>query len=122
MNDKRIDIIVTLQFEAFHSWPQAPEQCKFLRSFHRHVLHIKCWKEVSGGDREIEIIGFKTSIVKYLESRFPAHDFGTLSCEQIALLILETFNLSRCEVLEDNENGATISVTGKLKQAELGRA
>jgi hypothetical protein len=41
---------------------------------------------------------------------FVVHEFGAKSCEMIAIELINEFNLSRCEVNEDNENGAIVTV------------
>ena len=103
------EIVVRLQYEATHSWPECPiEAVKFLKDPHRHIFHIKAYKDVSHSDREIEIIIFKREIMFHLDMNFKG-DFGTRSCEDIALYLINEFSLSSCEVLEDGENGARVT-------------
>jgi hypothetical protein len=101
-------VVVTLQFEGLHYWPKAPTEVGFLRSPHRHVFHIKCWKEVTHGDREIEIITLKQTITGGLNSLFPGGNMLTNSCEQLAATLIRGYGLHACEVLEDGENGAYV--------------
>lgn len=111
-------IVITLRFEGFHCWPEAPKEVDFLAHRHRHIFHIKCEVEVSHNDRDIEIILFKREVVDYLirnygqtnnlETRTTWLEFGRMSCEDIAQDLIEAFNLSSCEVLEDGENGAKL--------------
>ncbi len=104
----RKEIVVRLQYEGFHCWPDAPLQCRFLVDRHRHVFHIECWKEVTENDREIEFIGFRHRIEQRL---YPfVHEFGKMSCEDIAEMLIKEFQLSRCGVFEDGENGAFLTV------------
>ena len=120
MIDMKVRIVVTLQVQGLHKWPDAinfPEVA-FLADLHRHVFHITCKKEVSHCDREIEIIMFKNKIIKYLNEKYTTEwrtvfdantlEFGDISCEDIAKDLLDVFGLEYCSVLEDNENGAEI--------------
>ncbi len=117
----KTNIIVKLQVEGFHCWPDAktvvPEMA-FLSDRHRHIFHIECRKEVTHDDRDIEIILFKRSILQYLKSNYSDPkkvlticEFGPKSCEMLASELLKEFNLDYCSVLEDNENGAEIFYT-----------
>ncbi len=100
-------IVVTFQFEGIHSWPECPiEEVKFLRDPHRHIFHVKATKEVSHNDRDVEIIMLKRGMEEYVGNKFPAGDLNTMSCEDLAELFINAFELSSCEVLEDGENGA----------------
>lgn len=108
-------VVVTLQVEGFHKWPGAFDLVSFLRQRHRHIFHIKCIKEVTDADREIEIICFKRQIQDHMRLRWGGEEycdpceFGEMSCEMIAVCLLETFILSSCEVLEDGENGGLVT-------------
>jgi len=110
----KIGIIVGLQVEGVHCWPNCPlEQVSFLRTPHRHIFHIEAKKEVKHDDRDVEIIDFKRSIKHYLETRYVRDypgvcEFGSMSCEMIARELTEVFELYYCSVLEDNENGAEV--------------
>ena len=100
----KIYIVVKLQHEAVHSWPGCNiEEVSFLKYPHRHIFHITCKKKVQHGDRQVEIIMLKRELEKYLNE--VGKDFYYRSCEQVAILLLEYFKLSYCQVLEDNENG-----------------
>ncbi len=107
---ERMLVVSTLQFEAIHCWPGAPDFCEFLRFPHRHVFHIRCERAVSHDDRDVEIIQLKRSVSRFLQDQFPfpQRDMGTTSCEQLARMLADYFLLTRCEVLEDGENGAVI--------------
>lgn len=118
------NIIVKLQVEGIHKWPNAPDGVGFLRYDHRHVFYIICKKIVSHLDRDIEIIEFKREITNYLSrqyfnSRINCLFFGSKSCEMIAMELVANFDLSYCSVLEDNENGA--EVTAPLSIEEISK-
>jgi hypothetical protein len=113
----KINIVVTLQVEGVHNWPECPiEEVNFLKQLHRHLFKIKCKKEVSHDDRDVEIIQLKRKIQYHLKTEYGIGyeglngcHFGRMSCEQIALELVRTFDLNYCEVLEDGENGAEIT-------------
>jgi len=75
-------IIVKLQVEGFHYWPEAFEKVSYLKELHRHIFHIECHKNVSHADREIEIIEFKRSILMYLYDQFSS--FSGQPCYEFA--------------------------------------
>lgn len=115
----RTAIVVTLQFEGFHNWADARNLLPivgFLADRHRHVFHVKAEKLVQHDDRDVEIIMFKTRLLKYLKETYPSNTYpflngielGSKSCEMIAAELLNEFDLTRCEVLEDGENGAVV--------------
>ena len=102
-------IEVHLDVEAVHNWPNCdiPEVIYLLQE-HRHTFKIACRKEVTHGDRDIEFIKFKHTIQDYIYAMwwsglYRCHDFGSMSCEQIATKLLEQFKLCRCSVSEDGE-------------------
>lgn len=104
-------IVVKLQFEALHNWPNCDViGAEFLKFPHRHMFHVKAVKEVSHNDRDIEIIVFKRSILNFLDGLGSningSKDLGPRSCEDLAETLINEFDLYSCEVLEDNENGA----------------
>ena len=98
-------VYCTLQYEALHNWPTCDiDEVDFLKYPHRHMFHIKAFKKVDHDDRDIEFIVLKRKIARYLGEKYN-HDFGPMSCEMIARELIDTFNLSACDVSEDNENG-----------------
>jgi hypothetical protein len=115
MNDKDTYIVVKLQVEGLHNWPEArtiiPEM-GFLADIHRHIFHIKIAKIVSHNERDIEIILFKRGVTEWLQTTFAKNgtvcNFGPRSCETIANLIMDEFQCESVEVLEDNENGSIV--------------
>ena len=106
-------IIVKLEYEALHCWPQVVDmlpnlpEIHFLQYPHRHIFHIKLEKVVTHADRDIEIILFKREVLKYLQDRFNG-DLKNWSCEMLATHLLNKFDCHSVEVLEDNENGARV--------------
>ena len=105
-------IISRLQVEGVHQWSKCPhEEVKFLRDAHRHIFWIECEREVFHDDRDVEFIMFKREITKYLVDKYNDGEclkFNNMSCEMIAKELLVKFNLERCSVFEDNENGAVV--------------
>lgn len=103
------EVWCTLQFEGIHCWPECPfEEVAYLRSPHRHMFHIKAWKEVFHDDRDVEFIMLKHVMLAYLDGRFPNRNMGRTSCEMLARELIEKFDLKACEVSEDGENGAIL--------------
>lgn len=110
-NKYKQSVACTLQFEALHAWPECDiEEVSFLRHPHRHIFHIKAYKEVVHGDRDCEFIVLKRRISEYLKETYPTHDFGRQSCEMIAMEIAEKFKCYRVEIFEDGENGGVVEL------------
>ena len=107
-------IIVNLQIEGIHSWPNCPiPEVSYLKFPHRHIFHVKCTKNVSHDDRDIEIIQLKHKLTEYLVSKYFKQEFNCLffsnrSCEMLSEELLTTFDLDYCSFLEDGENGAEV--------------
>jgi hypothetical protein len=114
----KTNVVVKLQFEGIHSWPQVVEHHElesvhFLAALHRHIFYVTAKKTVSHADRDVEIIMLKRNIQSYLHRRYFTENANALflknaSCEMIAEELLKYFGLDYCEVLEDNENGAEV--------------
>ena len=111
------NIIVKLQVEGTHNWPDATDgagaEMHYLEYRHRHMFHIVAKKEVFHDDRDVEFIMFKRDVQDYLYEKYynkqdRCHRFGPMSCEMIARELLEYFGLEYCSVFEDNENGAEV--------------
>lgn len=109
------EVYCTLQAEGIHNWPDCPfDEVAYLRDPHRHVFHVKAHKYVTHSDRDVEFIMMKHEIAQFLRERYwhnakKCHVFGARSCEMIAEELIYEFDLSRCEVSEDNENGAIVT-------------
>jgi hypothetical protein len=110
------NVIVKLQVEGLHSWPDAKKivpEVGFLSDPHRHVFHITAKKRVNHDDRDVEFIMFKRDIEqyfrdKYFDMSYRCHWFGAKSCEMIAKEVLQFFACEYVSVFEDNENGAEV--------------
>ena len=110
------NIIVNLQVEGLHNWPDAKKKIPevgFLSDMHRHIFHITIKKYVNHDFRDIEFIMFKRNIEAYLRKKYyrddyRCHFFGAKSCEMIAKELLKEYGCSYVCVMEDNENGAEV--------------
>lgn len=111
----RTEVFCTLQIEGTHNWPDCPfDEVDYLSVPHRHVFHIKAYKQVFHDNRDQEFIMLKHMIQQYFTRHYYNDDkklcvFGSRSCEMIARELILTFDLSCCEVSEDNENGARLT-------------
>ncbi len=121
----RTEVFCTTQIEGTHNWPSCPyDEVDYLRVPHRHVFYIKAHKTVNHSDRDVEFIMLKHQIRNYLikeygrasqtagggEIHYYHCEFGAMSCEMLAEELISQFDLCRCEVSEDNENGAIVTV------------
>ncbi len=119
------EVYCTLQIEGLHHWPGCPlVEVNYLKDLHRHVFHIKAHKKVSHADRDVEFIVLKHEIQEYLRLKYfndssRLCNFGSQSCEMLAKELISKFNLSKCEVSEDGENGAIVTVVEELLKYEL---
>lgn len=111
----KTSVVVNIKMPGVHRWPgcNIPE-VEYLKNYHRHIFHIKCWLAVNHSDREVEILTLKKKIKDYLKDEYydSNHDvcfFDHRSCEMIAIELYNYFSLEACEVLEDGENGALYS-------------
>lgn len=104
-------VFCTVQFQGIHQWANCPfEEVKYLRDLHRHIFHVKAYKQVYHNDRDVEFIMLKNAITIYLNNRFLNSIMGSMSCEMLAEELIEKFDLCKCEVNEDGENGAIVTV------------
>lgn len=113
MNHKA-QVICQIQVEGLHSYPDAPTQVDFLASKHRHTFKIKFAYNVTDLNREKEIFIMREEVLGYFKYTYgtPA-DFGSLSCEQIALGVLDLIVPDGgvwCEVWEEETGGARVEV------------
>ena len=94
----KTNVIVKLQVEGLHNWPDA----------------AKVFPEVAFlSDLHVEFIMFKRDVEDYLHQLYWENEsrcmlFDSMSCEMIARTLYEHFDLEYCSVFEDNENGAEI--------------
>lgn len=109
-------VYCTVQFQGIHQWANCPfEEVKYLRDLHRHMFEIKAYKRVFHNDRDVEFIMLKNAITKYIANRFPDSIMGSMSCEMLAEELIEEFDLCQCEVNEDGENGAIVTVRESIQ-------
>ncbi len=107
-------VIIQIEIEGFHNYPDAPQKVKFLSNNHRHNFIIKCGYEVNDLNRAKEIFIQREYIKDYLIESFgyPCQ-FEAMSCEMIAKEIIE-FSLEDgmkwCEVWEEQTGGARIEI------------
>ena len=106
----KISVVTCNNLEGFHRWPGAPERCGFLAARHRHVFVIVCEFPVTDADREIEIFTRQQEVQRLVAEQYGAPaEFGAMSCEHIALWVMERFpGCEKCTVLEDGAGGAVV--------------
>lgn len=111
----KVEVIVTVIIPGFHYWEGATEGVDFLSALHFHNFFIVAYKQVTDLDREIEYFEFADKIKTFINERFPIRhmapqsvNFGTMSCEQIATILVEEMKLSACEVWEDKLFGSKV--------------
>lgn len=115
------EVWCNVQVEATHNWPGCPfDEVSYLRDLHRHVFHIKAYKKVTHSDRDQEFIMLKHQIADYLhfvyfDEKQKLCVLNAMSCEMLAEELIMQFDLSRCEVSEDNENGAVVNARDVTK-------
>jgi len=112
----RTEVIVTIYVQGFHYWEDARDTVQFLKDKHFHNFRIVVYKGVDELDREIEFFEFAEKLRSFISRRFPVSsssvvtglDFGTMSCEQIAKVLVEEMQLNSCEVWEDELFGSKV--------------
>lgn len=101
---------VTLEFEAWHRWPDAPAKHEYLRSRHRHLFKVRIAWEVAELDREFEFIERKRDCLEAIERVKPLAE--NWSCETWATELRKLFGAASVSVSEDGENGAEVEAVG----------
>ena len=105
-------IEVSLSFEGFHKYENAPDDVAFLRNIHRHIFGVDVMIEVTHNNREIEFFQFQRVISKILKKIDKQH---VGSCEMVAEHVYENVKtlypgrLLSISVDEDNENRSIVS-------------
>lgn len=108
-------IKVRFKIEGIHRWEDCPiEEVSYLKNDHRHLFGIIATKEIQHDDRDIEFIELQHKMKNYLREKYwstfhQCHYFDRMSCERISRELILQFNLSDCEVNEDDENGAILT-------------
>jgi len=116
--EKLTTVVVRLNIEGIHKWKDAEAkepEVSFLQFPHRHMFHFEVRKVVEHDDRDIEIILFKRAITDYLLNKYGMSealccDFRNKSCEMLAEEVAEQFQCLSVQCLEDNENGAEVTL------------
>ena len=113
LSTRKTVVFCTLQFEATHNWPGCDiSEVLYLQNEHRHMFHIKAYKDVNHDDRDVEFIKLKRDIAFHLRLTYGGTEntakLGAKSCEMLAHELMTEFGLSQCEVNEDGENGAIV--------------
>lgn len=116
---------VSFKIPGLHCWPNAGiegnETNNFLQYPHRHSFHISVEVKVSHNERQIEFIQLQNEIEQMLSEKYwnvekQLFDFGPMSCESIAEVILdwgvlEYPTIFKISVSEDGEFAANIYIT-----------
>ncbi len=109
-------VYCTFNFEGWHTWPNAPEQFKYLSYPHRHLFYVRAEMSVTEADREVEFIFMKSELLDATKFRFASTQATpfSASCETIAeavaTVMKDRYGQQRhikVDVSEDNENGGT---------------
>ena len=107
-------VVINLEVEGFHYYPNAPKEVAFLGDNHRHTFVITAGYRVEDLNREKEIFIERDYIREYLTESFGSPcQFKAMSCEMIAAEILEyaaTDGMIWCEVWEENTGGARVEL------------
>jgi len=113
-------VFAKLSFDGTHAWFNCPiEEVDFLKVTHRHTFNVTAFYRVKHGDRDQEFIMLKRDILEYLHNTYynsqkRTHELGAQSCEMICIELIEKFDLYKCIVDEDGENGAVVeTIKGK---------
>ena len=108
-------ILIEIRFNlpGLHNFNRAAGITGYLSNQHRHTFNFVIKKVVNHTDRDVEFIAFSAEIKDYLQDSFvllpdKSYNFEDKSCEDLALLLFEKFDLFSCWVYEDNEYGGGI--------------
>lgn len=107
-------VIIQIEVEGFHHYPNAPKEVEFLSLNHRHTFKIKCGYKVEDLNREKEIFIERDFIKDYLNETYGVPcQFVAMSCEMIASELLEygkPEEMIWCEVWEESTGGARVEL------------
>lgn len=104
-----IKLVASMIKNGYHCWPGAPDHRSYLRSRHRHAFKISAEAVVIGDDRELELHDLEYALSELVESQWPNGEFGSMSCEQIGIAILdEATKFEAVRVMEDDWVGAEV--------------
>lgn len=117
-------VYVTLQFEGFHRWKNAPADVGFLRMWHRHMFGVHFEVYVDHNDRAVEFFQMKRHLWERVQEKWEGRQFEA-SCEAIAADLIEhmvkthNYAVHSCRVDEDGENGAKVLVTEQFQDDDM---
>ena len=103
----RQHIQCTNTIDIIHRWEDAPADEAFMKSFHRHVLTIKSARRVRDRVEPVPALTMQRKIHIHLQAKY-AGETIELSCLDIANELLDAFDLSKCEIMEDGGCGAVV--------------
>ena len=112
-----IRITVGVQVWGFHNWPGAPERFVLLRYKHNHNFTIRVTLAVPDYNRGVAFEDLEQALRVQLIQLYPItstglYDFGSCSCELIALELAQKRYLGhgpiQVAVWEDSLHGATV--------------
>lgn len=107
-------VIIKLNVEGFHNYPDPPLEVDFLGWRHRHTFEITIGFSVSHMNREIEIFIQRDKIKKHIVAEYgESVEFANRSCEMIACELLEQYMTEGavwCEVWEEETGGARVEI------------
>lgn len=116
-------VVVRTSCYGGHSWPDAPDDRRYLGLWHRHKFEVEVAVEVTLDDREIEFHDLLALVNGALNAYPPSKfeptlkDFKSRSCEMIAKEVLLAVRMAaglsaghpmRVAVFEDGENGSEV--------------
>lgn len=105
-------IFVRFTQAGFHYWPGAPDHRIYLADPHRHQFHFEVSMRVHHDERDVE---FHDLIDAARDELIPDGNYGPLSCEAIASVLLDRLATRfpgrdiHVTVSEDGEAGATVT-------------
>ena len=113
-------VFIKTTFEALHRWKDAPKQQSYLRNVHRHIFHVRLEIDVTHVERDIEFIQLKNEVNELISEIKNDSNSVEYSCETYGALISHGIwaqykRAVTCEVSEDDENGAIISINQEGK-------
>lgn len=107
-----VTVVVSIEVPGFHQWLQAPKDVDFLLHPHRHDFRFVAHILVGHDDRAVEFYQVQNRMIVWLDKVYPktkyGYDFGQSSCEHLARSMARGLGIRKCEVWEDQYNGAIV--------------
>ena len=106
------ELVISFEIEGLHYWPNAPVGYKEFGRSHRHLFKVIGWYPTKSSNdpnrREKELFELRNEAFEFLYSRdYPVRknciDFGPMSCEGIADLLLNSRELGFSKVFVGEE-------------------